>query len=331
MGNHGCAGNQRRLLSLALLLGVVLLAGCQAATTSMISPTATGVVDVPVATTGCGKAPLVAPGTTASQSLTSGGLARTYLLHVPQGYQADRPAPLVLDFHGHTSNDTQQEAYSQFSTLADQQGFLVVYPQGTVGPDHLTGWATYGHNDPTVDDVLFTSDLLNAVQSQLCVDAHRIFATGISNGGGMTNLLACTMAGRIAAFAPVAGAFYPIPGGCQPGRPVPIMEFHGTSDPVVTYTGRPFLDLPPIPTWLQDWATRDGCTSGPTTFFQQADVTGEQWTGCQGDGAVIHYRIQGGGHTWPGAVDVPVLGATTHTISATPLMWQFFQAHPLPA
>jgi len=74
----------------------------------------------------------------------------------------------------------------------------------------------------------------------------------------------------------------------------------------------------------------DGCTSGPTNFFQQNDVTGEQWAGCQSDSAVIHYRIQGGGHTWPGAVDVPVLGATTHTINATMLMWQFFHAHSLP-
>lgn len=83
--------------------------------------------------------------------------------------------------------------------------------------------------------------------------------------------------------------------------------------------------------WLQDWAMRDGCTGGPTTFFQKAEVTGEQWIGCQGGAAVVHYRVEGGGHTWPGAAShVSSLGATTHTIDATMLIWQFFQMHALP-
>jgi polyhydroxybutyrate depolymerase len=319
----------------ALVFALFLVTACQRGTTgsATTATTTTGasstIVATPIVTTGCGKTAPIAAGTSATQTLTSGGLARTYILHVPAGYQPDKSLPLVLDFHGHTSTDSAQEGYSQFSPLADQQGFLVVYPQGTIGPDHQTGWGTYGASDPKVNDVLFVSDLITKVQGQLCVDAQRIFATGISNGGGMTNLLACAMAGRIAAFAPVSGAFYPIPGGCQPSRPAPMMEFHGTSDPLVFYNGRPLVQLPPIPTWLQGWATLDGCTSGPTTFFQQADVTGEQWSGCKSNSAVIHYRIQGGGHTWPGAIPVPVLGATTHTINATMLMWQFFQAHPL--
>jgi polyhydroxybutyrate depolymerase len=112
---------------------------------------------------------------------------------------------------------------------------------------------------------------------------------------------------------------------------VPTLEFHGTSDPLVTYTSVPRVGLPPIPQWLQDWATRDGCTSGPTTFFKEAEVAGEQWTGCQGGAAVVHYRIAGGGHTWPGATfNIPLLGRTTHMINATMLMWQFFKVHPLP-
>ncbi len=320
-----------RFATVAIICTLFIVAGCQHTSSGATTPTggSAGIVATPIVTHGCGKTMPIAAGTSVTEHLTSGGLDRTYILHLPTGYTPDQSEALVLDFHGHTSTDAQQEAYSQFSTLADQQTFIAVYPQGTIGPDKSTGWATYGASDPTVNDVLFVSDLISALQNQLCVNANKIYATGISNGGGMTNLLACTMAARIAAFAPVAGAFYPIPGGCNPARPVPIMEFHGTSDPLVYYNGRPLVQLPPIPTWLQEWATRDGCTSGPTTFFQQNDVTGEQWNDCQSGSAVIHYRIQGGGHTWPGAIDVPALGATTHTISATSLMWQFFLAHSL--
>src|SRR5262249_23370915 len=146
-------------------------AGCQRATTG--SNTAIGggsptVVATAIATTGCSKNAPTSLGVNASQTLTSSGLARTYLLHVPSGYQANTPTPLVLDFHGHTSTDTAEAAYTQFSPLADQQTFIVAYPQGTVGPDHETGWATYGSNDPTVNDVQFVSDLITTLQGQLC-------------------------------------------------------------------------------------------------------------------------------------------------------------------
>lgn len=324
-GYHMFGQRWRHLAGMPLLVSLAL-AGCQQGGGSS---TPAGTSTPPGTATGCGH-PATSAGQSVVATLTSGGLSRTYRLHVPVGYRSDQPVPVVFVFHGHTSTDEQQEAYSRFSPLADQQGFIAVYPQGTIGPDDHTGWATYGQNDPTVDDVGFTRDLLNKLEATLCVDAHRIFATGISNGGGMTMLLACKLADRFAAFAPVAGAFYPIPGGCTPSRPVPILDFHGTADPLVHYDGAPRLGFPPIPIWLQDWATRDGCTSGPTVFFQQADVTGERWSQCQAAGAVSHYRIDGGGHTWPGAVDVPLLGMTTHTIDATTLMWQFFRQHPLP-
>lgn len=326
--------NVRQWFIAALLL--LLFSGCARSSGAPVTPSATanaptGIVTTPIATTGCGKAPPIAPGSTLAASITSDGMQRTYRLHVPSGYHPNQLTPLVLDIHGHGETDLQQEGYSGYSVLADQQNFLVVYPQGVVGPDGKVGWATYGRIDPTVNDVLFFSDLLTALQQQLCVDAHRIYATGISNGGGMTNLLACQMAGRIAAFAPVAAAIYPIPGGCQPSRPVPYLEFHGTSDPLVAYNGNPAIQFLPVMQTMQAWATRDGCASGPSTFFQQADVTGFQWTNCQGGVIVQHYRIEGGGHTWPGAaIPVPALGATTHTISATLLGWQFFQHYPLP-
>jgi polyhydroxybutyrate depolymerase len=323
---------------------VMLLSGCgnggnvltATPTTTSSSGTASpstsdgGIVNVPLATTGCGKAPPIAPGTSADATLTSGGRQRTYRLHVPAGYDPRQMTPMVLSFHGHGGTALQQERFSQYSPLADQQHFLVVYPQGVIGPDGKTGWSTARKHEPAVNDVLFISDLLTTLQQHLCVDPHRIYVSGISNGGGMTNLLACRLAGRIAAFAPVAAAIYPIFGGCHPSRPVPYLEFHGTGDPVVPYNGGTARQFSPVMQTMQGWATLDGCTSGPTIFFQHADVTGFQWTGCKDGVMVQHYRIYGGGHTWPGALVSTGNGFTTHTISATTLSWQFFQKYQLP-
>jgi len=290
------------------------------------------IINMPIATTGCGIASPIKPGTSHDEMIRSNGLLRIYHLHIPSGYQANQAQALLLDFHGHDSNGTLQERYTGFSELADQDHFIVVYPQGTRGPDNETGWASGGPKDPTIDDVLFVSDLLNHLQATFCIDPRRIYATGISNGGGMVGLLACKLSGRLAAFAPVAGSFYPISGECQPSRPTPLLEFHGTADPVVPYEGNSHIDLPPIPRWLQEWAKRDGCMNTPIIFFQKAGVTGENWRMCRGNTAIVHYRINGGGHTWPGAtIDKTKYGATTHTIDATTLICQFFATHPLPS
>ncbi len=297
--------------------------------TSAVATTNSQIVATPVTTTGCGKTAPATPSTTLDATLTSDGAQRTYKLHVPTGYDTQHAAPLVLDIPGMNETAQEQEIYSRYDALADQQHFLLVYPQGTIDSGGKLGWSTYGRFDPKVNDVLFFSDLLNALQKQLCIDATRIYATGISNGGGMTNLLACQMAGRIAAVAEVSAAIYTIPGGCHPTRPVPYLEFHGTSDPLVHYNGGKVVGFAPIMQTMQSWATLNGCTSGPTTFFQQADVTGFQWSGCKNGAIVQHYRISGGGHTWPGARAVPHLGPTTQTISATTLGWQFFQHYHL--
>jgi polyhydroxybutyrate depolymerase len=288
------------------------------------------IVANPISSAGCGKPASALTGKSVSETIFSGGLTRTYLLHVPTGYQVDTSTAVVLDFHGHGSNARQQEHRSGLSLLADQQGFIAVYPQGVVGPDGQTGWATGLRNRPRVNDVLFVSDLLNHLQAILCIDPHRIYATGFSNGGGMTNVLACTMAGRLAAFAPVSGSYPPYPGGCHPVRPVPLLEFHGTADPTVPYNGSARERYPAILTWLQGWATRDGCTRGPTVFYKQANVTGLEWTNCQGNAIVIQYRISGAGHVWPHVRFNKPGGPAASSLSAAALIWSFFQQHPLP-
>jgi polyhydroxybutyrate depolymerase len=258
--------------------------------------------------------------------LRSGGLLRFFRLHLPTRYQSTRAMPLVLSFHGHGSDMLVEERLTGFSALANRHGFVVAYPQGTVGPDGETGWATGPRKDPTVNDVRFVSDLLTHLQTTLCIDPRRIYATGFSNGGGMTALLACTMAGRVAAFAPVSGSYYPPASGCHPGRPAPILEIHGTADTVVPYLGSFLLRLPSIADWLAGWAQRDGCASQPVVFLQRGNVFGERWFACKGAAVVIHYRIAGGKHVWPPFLVAPGMPRPLNT---TDLIWGFFQVHSL--
>jgi polyhydroxybutyrate depolymerase len=265
------------------------------------------------------------------ESLLSSGTTRLYSLHVPTGYRNTRQYPLVLNFHGHDSNALQQEGRSDFSRLADKDGIIVAYPQGVVGPDHRTGWDTGPARNPQSNDLRFVSDLLNYLQSTLCIDPTRIYATGFSNGGGMTNELACKMADRIAAFAPVSGAYPPLPGGCDPTRPVPILEIHGTTDRVVPYNGSPIKGYPPIQQWLQSWVQHDGCKVGPTIFTNTDELTGERWTGCRDNATIVHYAIHAMGHTWPIAYRTILhKGQHVTAFDATTTIWAFFQDYTLP-
>ena len=285
----------------------------------------------PITSSGCGKPLNVATGSDTALTLDSGGIKRSYLLFIPPGYRADQKHALVLNFHGHGSNSFQQEARTEFTHQAYHYGVIVAYPQGVVGPDHHTGWATGPSRNPQVNDVLFVNDLLNHLQSSYCIDAHRIYATGFSNGGGMTNLLACKLADRIAAFAPVSGAYPEVPRGCDPARPVPILEVHGTADQVVPYQGSIRKGYPPVDEWLHEWVQREGCLSAPAVFMRTGDVLGERWSGCRGGVTITHYQIKGMGHMWP-------LHFVAHTkggikvlpFSATSVIWTFFQDNPLP-
>lgn len=263
----------------------------------------------------------------ANPAVSRGSSTRTYRVHVPGSYVADRPQAVVLVFHGYSGNAVSMEQSTGFSRLADVQGFIAVYPQGLLdGDGGKPFWASAGPIDYGIDEAAFVSNILDDLQKKLCVDPKRIFVTGFSNGGGMSGFLACRLARRIAAFAPISGNFYALPGGCNPGRPVPILEFHGTMDPVVPYNGipariNPEWPLPSIPQWLQDWAARDGCKSGPIVFLHEPEVTGMQWTDCEGNATVIHYRIEGGGHSIPTLIN---------GYSAASITWKFFQTCPLP-
>ncbi|MBK8026612.1 MAG: poly(3-hydroxybutyrate) depolymerase [Chloroflexi bacterium] len=281
----------------------------------------------------CGGAIPVEPGMN-EVTLESGGQTRSFLLHVPESYDGTSPAPVVLSMHGFSSNPDQQREFSRWDELGESEGFLTVYPRGTGFP---LRWNAGLFSDPGVgvlgallgeqaDDLGFFNDLLDYLESNYCIDAQRVYATGLSNGGGMSNRLACEMADRIAAIGTVAGAYPELEEGCNPSRVVPVISFHGVVDPIVPYEGAEDMGLPDINEWIQDWAARATCTEAESTTGGTPDaVTVTTYTACQDDAEVVLYSIPDGGHTWPGGLELPefLVGKTRQDIDATAIMWEF--------
>lgn len=245
--------------------------------------------------------------------------ARSYRLHVPASYAPTAPTSVVFNFHGLTMNAVTQEWYSGMLATADAEGFVVVHPDG-VGNSWNGGACCGDASSQNVDDVAFVEAMLDELEAELCVDTARVYATGMSNGGHMSNRLACDLSHRFAAVAPVAGANYSQT--CDVSRPVPVMHFHGTADAIVPYSlGTAAVD---------DWVERNGCTDAPETTVQNGEVECSTRDDCNGGVEVTLCTVTGGGHTWPGGETIPGLGHVTEDINANDAMWAFFQRHPLP-
>ena len=256
--------------------------------------------------------------------IVSSGQERTYLIHVPLTYNPAKPTPLVISIHGFAEWPAHQMQISGWNELADKYGFIVVYPSGTGFPRR---WQTSGDS---MLDVIFISDLIDELERQYNIDPARVYANGLSNGGGMSYLLGCTLSNRISAVGSVSGAYtYPLD-ECRPSRPVPMIAFHGTSDSIVPYQGetaRAFeVPLPNIPDWMAARAEINSCAGSPTELPAKGEVSGIKYSSCAHGADVVFYTIQGGGHAWPGGEPMPawIVGYTTQDINATQVVWEFF-------
>lgn len=273
-------------------------------------------------------------GQTITGTLTVGGLVREYRLYVPASYVAGRPTPLLLNLHGYTSNNQQQELYGDFRAIADTAKFLLVHPNGTLDGTGSRYWNTFttpGSGGP--DDVAFLSALIDAIGQQYTLDPDRLYCTGLSNGGFMSYELACRLGSRIAAVASVAGSIATTRlGACAPTHPTPVLEIHGDADGTVPYPGNVlFASVPDV---LAYWVAANACNLTPTvTAVPDTDptdgctATHSVWRGNQAGAVVEHFRIVGGGHTWPGA---PVtIGVTNRDINASQEIWRFLRRYRL--
>jgi len=267
--------------------------------------------------------------------IRSSGRLRHYLLHVPESYDPEQPAPLVVSLHGYVQWPAHQQAMTGWNALADQHGFLVVYPQGTGFPLRWRAQSVPSGEQGMARDIQFIADLLDHLCDAYSIDEERIYINGMSNGAGMTHLLACRMPERIAAIGGVAGAYLYQPAPDEPGRPVPLIAFHGTDDPVVPFDGGPNhvmhrrFRFPSVEGWAAGWAERNGCAETPEEMRKVEDVRRLRYAGCREDAGVVLYIIEGGGHTWPGGSRLPVwlTGHTSRSVDATSLMWSFYCRH----
>lgn len=268
-------------------------------------------------------------------TIVSSGQKRDYLLYVPKSYDPTKPTPLVITLHTSMSWDSAAMAISRWNSVADRNGFLVVYPEGTgFGPK---SWEMDGEETPSrMPDVLFISALIDKLEASYNIDKQRIYANGMSNGGGMTFVLSCTLSDRIAAVGMVSAGLDPDWSWCTSRKPVPVIAFHGTADPVCPYNGGPSKvaggSFPNVPEFYAKWSRRNQCNPNGISSAVSADVTRLQYTGCANDADVWFYTIKGEGHQWPGGRRVKaqwMVGAYNHGVDATRQMWAFFQAHTL--
>jgi polyhydroxybutyrate depolymerase len=270
--------------------------------------------------------------------LQSGNFTRSYLLHLPPESSRLRPTPIVIAFHGAGMTAGQMSRVTHLSAAADLHGFAVLFPQG-----YQQTWAVPGGSTPAqkagIDDVSFVRALIDSVGQVYGLDGTQVVATGISNGGILTELLGCSMADRLIGIAPVAGLMRRnTAASCAPARRISVFGIHGTEDPIASYGGVPgladgFLSFTET---LGFWANLDGCSKTPasapvaTTAHDNTTVTTLTYSGCSSGTEVTGDAVNGGGHAWPGGEPIGIIddvGVTSQQIDASELIWSFLDRH----
>lgn len=259
-------------------------------------------------------------------SIFNQGMFRNFILHLPATYTTGKSYPLVINFHGLNSNAAQQQAYSQFDLVADTAEFIVVYPDSYDGSWH------YSPND-NPNDLTFIVNLVDTLKSNYPIN-DCLFSMGMSFGGFFSYKLACSI--DLKAVAVVSGNFTnSLMNTCTPTTSIPVLHFHGTSDPLANYNGT--IGIPPVDTTVQWWVNHNNCTASiePTMIsninLSDNSTVLKHYFGNGDNGSnVTFYKIINGGHTWPGAFPIPPFGATNSDIKASSIIGKFFSDYCTP-
>ncbi len=256
--------------------------------------------------------------------VTVDGVTRPYRVYVPPTLDRSRPVPLVMVLHGGASGVEEMVKATLFDREAEEGGFIVAYPEATLRAWNAgTCCGSAPRRNP--DDVGFLVQVLDRLQADYPIDRARVFLTGVSNGAMMAFRFACERADRVTAVGSVAGAVtFP---GCQPSRPVSVLEIRGTEDQLIPYQGgipsAPEAQGAPPYASAQDmvrqWAEWNGCPA-PAPAKVAGPVTTETWSGCRDGSAVSLVTVHGGGHIWFASGLGPANGA----LDATATIWRFF-------
>ena len=295
-------------------------------------------------------------------TVRSGSRVREVKLFLPSAYDGKRPLPLVFDLHGSNGSGENQAMNSDFAKTAEKHGFAVAWPDGGVTlPEaptahywNISGLPLTGNNPMPAnapDDVAFFSDAIDQIAASYCIDVSRIYVAGHSGGARMSSLLACRLADRIAAVAPVVGLraglplttdpSRPDPESCQPSCAIPIVAFHGTDDLTNPYAGGGNIYWQyGVEAAVNRWVELNGCGATPVVELIAAHVERRRYVGCRNNVVVEFNRIDasgelGGGHTWPGSPRrrEPAPGNEPNypstELSASERIWEFFSQYHL--
>ncbi len=276
-----------------------------------------------------------------------GGRLRFYELHVPPNYRRRQPTPVILVFHGGGGHPGAVRYESGMDRVADQEGFIAVYPAGTPThpqvADRLLVWNDgRPRQDGSVmaeDDVGFVAAVLEDLKTLFHLDAGRVYAAGYSNGAQFCYRLAQQLSDRIASIAVVAGQRMPNERFGVPPRAIAVMQFSGLKDTIGPYAGgQPSFeaafqtDLRPVEETIAAWAAFDACADRSPAVRRVGHAIETRYGPCRDETEVILWTLEDGGHTWPGGRAIPLarveLGPVNRDINASELMWEFFQRHP---
>lgn len=272
------------------------------------------------------------PAGSSTQTITVGGVARTFLLYRPAALSPTQPVPLVVMIHGGGGTAAQAERSYGWDAEADSGNFLVAYPEGINHGWSVGGDCCHGTRSPTVDDdVAFLSELVATVSPEVPVDQTRVFATGISEGGMMAYRLAC----NTTIFAAIGPTSATLVGDCPAPPPTSVIHIHGTADTRIPYDGSPGSGVlrihgPGVPALNATWRTTDRCA---TPSISQSGMVSTSDADCADGRGVELITVAGAGHQWPGAVcngrcAAGAADPPSTALNATHTIWQFFAAHP---
>lgn len=254
--------------------------------------------------------------------LSYDGRQRTYTLYTPKSYQRDYPMPLVLAFHGYGSQGKDLAQNTDFNRLAEQKGFVVVYPDGIE-----RRWNPLNKVLTGVDDVGFVPALIDHMKQVREIDPQRIYAAGVSNGGFLVQRLACESSTEIAAFASVVASFpTQFQFTCRPRRSVPILMMNGTEDRKVPWQGGNLFygSILSVPDSIDFWRVHNNCPSQPQIKrLAGGRVEIARYMNCHDNTEVELVKLEGAGHVWPKGGSGP-----SQLLNGSQEIWNFFQRHP---
>ncbi len=240
--------------------------------------------------------------------LTVDGNERSFLVHAPPAYDGQKRLPVVFDFHGLSGNSNQQKQLSGWAGHGDSEGFITVFPQGL---GSTPGWNAGGCCNDIADDVAFVRAMIEELGAKACVDSKRIYSTGCSNGGAMSYILACQASDVIAAVAPVD--FDCVVGGrcseCKPGRPITEIQFRGTDDQLVPYSG--------AEPNFENWGEINACTGDAAPLSSHSSC--QAYPMCGSGAETILCTVQDGSHC-----------GSYRSFMIPQVAWEILQRHALP-